>query len=68
MNNRSIDLINITNQQLIIFVLVAILLWIIGFLSGNYHFINYDCGVIIPVVIIYLLRQHQLKDNKEIVY
>lgn len=25
-------------------------------------------GVIIPVVIIYLLRQHLLKDNKEIVY
>ena len=57
----------ITSNVLRIFLIITTLISfgvafkIIG-MSFNY------LGVIIPVVIIYLLRQHQLKDNKEIVY
>lgn len=59
----SVDWSAITNQKLRTFLLIAILLWIVGFLSGNNHFINYGFGVFIADIILYILRRYHLKDN-----
>lgn len=56
---------NISNNLLAVIVIIALILFVMGFFTDNQHFINYGIGALIAVVIIYILKLNQRKKIKK---
>lgn len=61
----SIEWSNISNNLLAAFVVIALILFVMGFSVNNQHFINYGAGVLVAVVIMYILKRNELKKMKK---
>lgn len=56
---------NISNNLLAAFVVIALILFVMGFNVNNQHFINYGAGVLAAVIIMYILKRNELKKMKK---
>ncbi|PAV07197.1 hypothetical protein [Methanosphaera cuniculi] len=56
---------NISNNSLAVTVIIALILFVMGFFTDNHLFISYGVGALIAVVIIYILKSNQIKKIKK---